>query len=131
MAKIQRLNLVFLNCPLKSSSSNFISCSKFCCWSVDQNVFLSFFSKSNNQALSLWSFQSIGFFGSRYIPTIFGSHTTHLKIKAPKPYAIKDTAVFHLSGKCLRFYINFSLISYVYLQTVLYTYWKKYLFTKQ
>ena len=59
---------------------------------------------SFGQALSLLSVKSIKWIGSRYIPAIFGSHTTHLKIKALKPYAIRDTAVFHPSGKRLRFY---------------------------
>ena len=58
---------------------------------------------SFGQALSLLSVQSMKWIGSRYIPAIFGSHTTHLKIKASKPYAIRDTAIFHLSGKRLRF----------------------------
>ena len=58
---------------------------------------------SFGQALSLLSIKSIKWIGSRYIPAIFGSHTTHLKIKAPKPYAIRDTAIFHLSRKRLRF----------------------------
>ena len=58
---------------------------------------------SFGQALSLLSVKSIKWIGSRYIPAIFGSHTTHLKIKAPKPYPIRDTAIFHLSGKRLRF----------------------------
>ena len=58
---------------------------------------------SFGQALSLLSVQSMKWIGSRYIPAIFGSHTTHLKIKASKPYAIRDTAFSHLSGKRLRF----------------------------
>ena len=58
---------------------------------------------SFGQALSLLSVKSIKWIGSRYIPAIFGSHITHLKIKAPKPYAIRDTAIFHLPGKRLRF----------------------------
>ena len=58
---------------------------------------------SFGQALSLLSIKSIKWIGSRYIPAIFGSHTTHLKIKAPKPYNIRDTAVFYMSGKRLRF----------------------------
>ena len=58
---------------------------------------------SFGQALSLLSVQSIKWMGSRYIPAIFGSHTTHLKIKASKPYSIRVTAIFHLSGKRLRF----------------------------
>ena len=58
---------------------------------------------SFGQALSLLSVQSMKWIGSRYIPAIFGSHTTHLKIKAPKLYTIRDTAIFHLSGKRLRF----------------------------
>lgn len=58
---------------------------------------------SFGQALSLLSVQSMKWIGSRYIPAIFGSHTTHLKIKAPKPYSIRDTAIFHLSRKRLRF----------------------------
>ena len=66
---------------------------------------------SFGQALSLLSVQSMKWIGSRYIPAIFGSHTTHLKIKAPKPYAIRDTAIFHLSGNCLRFYHDFYCIS--------------------
>ena len=66
---------------------------------------------SFGQALSLLSVQSMKWIGSRYIPAIFGSHTTHLKIKAPKPYAIRDTAIFHLSGKCLRFYHDFYYLS--------------------
>ena len=70
---------------------------------------------SFGQALSLLSIKSIKWIGSRYIPAIFGSHTTHLKIKAPKPYAIRGTAFFHLSGKRLRFYHNFYYISEVYL----------------
>ena len=37
---------------------------------------------SFGQALSLLSIKSIKWIGSRYIPAIFGSHTTHLKIKA-------------------------------------------------
>ena len=66
---------------------------------------------SFGQALSLLSVKSIKWIGSRYIPAIFGSHTTHLKIKAPKPYAIRDTAIFHLSGKRLHFYHDFYCIS--------------------
>ena len=58
---------------------------------------------SFGQALSLLSVKSIKWIESRYIPAIFGSHTTHLKIKASKPYAIRVTAIFHLSGKRLRF----------------------------
>ena len=58
---------------------------------------------SFGQALSLLSVKSIKWIGSRYIPAIFGSHITHLKIKAPKPYAIRDTAIFNLPGKRLRF----------------------------
>ena len=42
---------------------------------------------------------------------IFLSHTTHLKIKALKPYAIRDTAVFYVSGKRLRFYHDFYYFS--------------------
>jgi len=68
---------------------------------------------SFGQALSLLSVQSIKWIRSRYIPAIFGSHTTHLKIKAPKPYAIRDTAISHLSGKRLRFYYDFYWISKV------------------
>ena len=66
---------------------------------------------SFGQALSLLSIKSIKWIGSRYIPAIFGSHTTHLKIKASKPYAIRVTAIFHLSGKRLRFYHDFYCIS--------------------
>ena len=66
---------------------------------------------SFGQALSLLSVKSIKWIGSRYIPAIFGSHTTHLKIKALKPYPIRDTAIFHLSGKRLRFYHVFCCIS--------------------
>ena len=66
---------------------------------------------SFGQALSLLSVKSIKWIGSRYIPAIFGSHTTHLKIKTPKPYPIRDTAIFHLSGKRLRFYHVFYCIS--------------------
>ena len=58
---------------------------------------------SFGQALSLLSVKSIKWIGSRYIPAIFGSHTTHLKIKTPKPYPIRDTAIFHLPEKRLRF----------------------------
>jgi hypothetical protein len=49
---------------------------------------------SFGQALSLLSVKSIKWIGSRYIPAIFGSHTTHLKIKAPKPYAYKGYSDF-------------------------------------
>ena len=66
---------------------------------------------SFGQALSLRSVKSMKWIGSRYIPAIFGSHTTHLKIKAPKPYPISDTAIFHLSGKRLRLYHDFYCIS--------------------
>ena len=66
---------------------------------------------SFGQALSLLSVKSIKWIGSRYIPAIFGSHTTHLKIKAPKPYNIRDTAVFYMFGKRLRFYHVFYCIS--------------------
>ena len=66
---------------------------------------------SFGQALSLLSIKSIKWIGSRYIPAIFGSHTTHLKIKALKPYAIRDTAVFYVSGKRLRFYHDFYYFS--------------------
>ncbi|MGY6626867.1 hypothetical protein, partial [Acinetobacter johnsonii] len=66
---------------------------------------------SFGQALSLLSIKSIKWIGSRYIPAIFGSHTTHLKIKAPKPYNIRDTAVFYMSGKRLRFYHDFYYFS--------------------
>ena len=44
---------------------------------------------SFGQALSLLSIKSIKWIGSRYIPAIFGSHTTHLKIKAQKLYVKK------------------------------------------
>ena len=66
---------------------------------------------SFGQVLSLLSVKSIKWIEGRYIPAIFGSHTTHLKIKAPKPYPIRDTAIFHLSGKRLRFYHVFYCIS--------------------
>ena len=66
---------------------------------------------SFGQALSLLSVKSIKWIGNRYIPAIFGPHTTHLKIKALKPYAIRDTAVFYVSGKRLRFYHDFYYFS--------------------
>jgi len=66
---------------------------------------------SFGQALSLLSVQSIKWIESRYIPAIFGSHTTHLKIKVPKPYVIRDTAIFHLSEMRLHFYHDFYCIS--------------------
>jgi hypothetical protein len=46
---------------------------------------------SFGQALSLLSVKSIKWMGSRYIPAIFGSHTTHLKIKAQNPRFIRGT----------------------------------------
>jgi len=45
---------------------------------------------SFGQALSLLSVKSMKWIGSRYIPAIFGSHTTHLKIKAKNPQFIRD-----------------------------------------
>ena len=49
---------------------------------------------SFGQALSLLSVQSIKWIESRYIPAIFGSHTTHLKIKAQNPHVKRVLKAF-------------------------------------
>ncbi len=49
---------------------------------------------SFGQALSLLSVQSIKWIGSRYIPAIFGSHTTHLTMTPLKALQYKGLSNF-------------------------------------
>ncbi|PZL93129.1 hypothetical protein DOL91_04600 [Acinetobacter baumannii] len=54
---------------------------------------------SFSQALSLLSVKSIKWIESRYIPAIFGSHTTHLTMKPLKALQDKDFSDFLGSQK--------------------------------